>query len=141
MVLVPEFFTMMGIVIFLATSFVCLLLGDHLPRFLPYAFQGAAATGLGALLLVGQRIVTSAPINPDSISLTSIWIGIPYLASAVSSLVGMNLYLATTRRAAAQTSNLARFVTAPTLLISAILLFAYLGTNGQVELPPATIMI
>ncbi len=139
MVLVPEFFTLLGIVVFIGLSFVSWLLDDHLPRLLPYTFQGAAAAGLAALLL-SQGLANNGSL-PSTISPTRVWISVLYLTAAVSSLAGLNIYLLTTRRQTTQTSILSGFVTGPTLLVSAVLVSSYLGTGGQASLEPATVMV
>ncbi|HZY47061.1 MAG TPA: hypothetical protein VFE96_04615 [Candidatus Bathyarchaeia archaeon] len=137
--LAPEFFTILGIVIFLAVSLLSALLENNVPRILQYLFQVAAAVGLGTLLF-GQ-FVNDGPSSSTIISPTRVWIGVLYLSSAVSSLVGLNAYLATIRRPTAKSSILSGFVTAPTLVISLVLVSTFLGTSGQGDLPPGTIMV
>src|SRR5438034_9444657 len=85
--LVPEFFVLLGIVIFLGMSLLSALLDDSLPSRLQYLFQIAAMVGLGELLT-----------SQGSVELTRFWVRIVYLASAVSSVVGLNVYTWVPRR-------------------------------------------
>jgi len=138
--LVPEFFIVLGIFIFLAMSFLSVLLDDDLPSILQYLFQGAAAVGLGLLLLnqafINGGILSRAPGDP-----TRFWISIVYLSSAVSTVAGLNLYLAIVRRKMALSSALSGAVTVPTFMISAIVVSSFLGTGGEVSFSPATIFV
>ena len=138
--LVPEFFIVLGIFIFLAMSFLSALLDDDLPSILQYLFQGAAAVGLGLLLMnqafINGGIMSRAPGDP-----TRFWISVVYLSSAVSIVAGLNLYLAIVRRKMAVSSALSGAVTVPTFMISAIVVSSFLGTGGGVSFSPATIFV
>jgi hypothetical protein len=133
--LVPEFFILLGINIFLAMSLLSALLDDDLPSHLQYFFQVAAIVGLGQLLM-SQGLFGRDPAN-----LTRFLISVVYLALAVSNVVGLNVYLAAVRRKMALASTFSGTVTVPTLMISAILVSSFLGTGGEVGFTPATIMI
>ena len=138
--LVPEFFIVLGIFIFLAMSFLSALLDDDLPSILQYLFQGAAAVGLGLLLInqafINGGILSRAPGDP-----TRFWIGAVYLVSAVSIVAGLNVYLAIVRRKMALSSAFSGAVTVPTFMISAIVVSSFLGTGGEVSFSPATIFV
>src|SRR2546425_11950900 len=103
--LVPEFFMVLGVFTFLAMSFLSAVLDDDLPSILPYLFQGAAAVGLGLLVMnqafINGGILSRAPSNP-----TRFWISIVYLSSAISIVAGLNVYLAMVRRKMAVSSAL-----------------------------------
>jgi hypothetical protein len=121
-------------------SFLSALLDDDLPSILPYLLQGAAAVGPGLLLMnqifINGGILSRVPTDP-----TRFWIGVAYLASAVSTSAGLNVYLAIVRRKMALSSILSAAVTVPTLMISAILVSSFLGTGGEVGFSPATVLI
>jgi hypothetical protein len=138
--LVPEFFIVLGIFVFLAMSFLSALLDDDLPSILRYLFQGAAAAGLGLLVMnqtfINGGILSRAPSDP-----TRFWISVVYLSSAVSIVAGLNVYLAIVRRKMALSSILSGAVTVPTFMISAIVVSSFLGTGGELSFSPATIFI
>src|SRR5437660_1244113 len=138
--LLPEFCIVLGIFIFLAMSFLSALLDDDLPSILQYLFQGAAAVGLGLLLLnqalINGGILSRAPGDP-----TRFWIGFVYLSSAVSIVAVLNVYLAIVRAKMALSSAFSGAVTVPTLMISAIVVSSFLGTGGEVSFSPATIFV
>ena len=140
MALVPEFFMVLGIFVFLAMSFLSALLDDDLPSILQYLFQGTAAVGLGLLLMnqafINGGILSRAPGDP-----ARFWISIVYLASAVSFVAGLNVYLAMVRRKMALSSAFSGAVTVPTFMISAIVVSSFLGTGGEVSFSPATVLI
>jgi hypothetical protein len=138
--LLPEFFMVLGIFVFLAMSFLSALLDDDLPSILPYLFQGAAAVGLG-LLLMNQTFISGGILSRNPTDLTRFWISVVYLASAVSIAAGLNVYLAIVRRKMALSSILSGAVTAPTFMISAILISSFLGTGGELTFSPVTILV
>lgn len=125
--LLPEFFLLLGIVVFLALSLLCALLDDDLPSRLPYLFQGGAIAGLGALL-ISQGFINSGIFGRSSTDSGRFWISVVYLALAVSSVVGLNVYIAVARRKMALASTFSGAVTVPTFMISAILISSFLGT-------------
>lgn len=130
----------LGIFIFLALSFLSALLDDDVPSILPYLFQGAAALGLG-LLLMAQTFINGGILSRDPTDPIRFWIGAVYLASAVSIVAGLNVYLAIVRRKMALSSALSGAVTVPTFMISAIVVSSFLGTGGEVSFSPATIFV
>jgi len=138
--LVPEFFIVLGIFVFLAMSVISALLDDYLPSILQYVFQGAAAAGLG-LLLMDQAFVNAEILGQSLTDPTRFLISVAYLASAISIAAGMNVYLATVRRKMALSSILSGTVTVPTIMISAILVSSFLATGGGLSFSPATIWI
>jgi branched-subunit amino acid transport protein len=127
--LAPEFFVLLGVNIFLASSIVSALLDRHLPSILQYLFQGAAGAGLGELLL-GQGL--NGP--------TRVWAGIVYLAFALSSLVGVNIRLAIVRRRMNIASIFSQMLTVPVVMISALLLSSFLENGGELVFSTASIV-
>ncbi len=138
--LVPEFFIVLGIFVFLAMSILSALLDEDVPSILQYLLQGAAALGLG-LLLMSQSLISGGTLSPDTTDPTRFLISVVYLASAVSIVAGLNVYLTIVRRKIALSSILSGTVTVPTFMISAILVSSFLGTGGGASFSPATILI
>jgi hypothetical protein len=87
-------------------------------------------------IFINGGILSRVPTDP-----TRFWIGVVYLASAVSMLAGLDGYLAIVRRKMALSSILSGAVTVPTFMVSAILVSSFLGTGGEVSLSPATELI
>jgi len=127
--LVPEFFVFLGIVIFLAMSLLSALLDDDVPSHLQYFFQIAAIVGLGELLM-----------SQGLVNLTRFWVGIVYLVSALSSVVGLNIYLWVPRRRMDMASTFSETVTVPILMISAVFIYSFIGDGGEVSFSPAAIV-
>ncbi len=138
--LVPEFFMVLGVFIFLAMSFLSAVLDDDLPSILPYLFQGAAAVGLG-LLVMNQTFINGGILSRDPTDPTRFSINVVYLALAVSIMASLNVYLAIVRRKMALSSILSGAMTLPTFTVSAILVSSFLGTGGEVSFSPATVLI
>ena len=127
--LVPEFFVFLGIVIFLAMSLLSALLDDDVPSRLQYFFQIAAIVGLGELLM-----------SQGLVNLTRFWASIVYLVSALSSVVGLNIYLWVPRRRMDMASTFSETVTVPILMISAVFIYSFIGDGGEVSFSPAAIV-
>jgi hypothetical protein len=138
--LVPEFLIVLGVFIFLALSLLSALLDEDLPPILQYLFLGSAALGPG-LLLMSQVLVSGGILSPYPTDPTRFGISVTYLASAISILAGLNVYLALARRKMALSSTLSAAVTVPIFMISAILVSSLLGNGGEVTFSPATILI
>jgi hypothetical protein len=130
----------LGIFVFLAMSILSALLEDDLPSILQYLFQGAAATGLG-LLLMDQAFVNGGILGRNLTDPTRFLISVVYLASAIAIAAGMNVYLAIVRRKMALSSMLSGAVIVPTFMISAILVSSFLSTGGGLSFSPVTILI
>src|SRR5437879_8582381 len=90
--LLPEFFTLLGIEIFAAMSLVSVLLDRDIPSSAQWLFQGAAALGLG------QLVVTEGFGTSSVIDASRFWISIFYLALSVCSVAGLSVYRAAVRR-------------------------------------------
>src|SRR5436189_5972405 len=124
--LVPEFFVLLGIVIFISMSLLSAFLEDDLPSGFQYWFRVAAIVGLGELL-IGQGFV----------ELMRFWLSFVYLALALSSVVGLNAYLAVVRRRMDIASTFSGTITVPTLMISAVFISSFLVGGGEVSISPA----
>ena len=133
MALVPEFFTLLGIEIFLAISVLSGLLDRQLPSRLQYVFQGLGGIGF-AQLLVSIGMVG----GPASTYQIRFWVSMVYLGLALTCVVGTNLYLFVGRRGATVASAFSGTVTVPFLMISALFISSFLGSR-DVTFSPAAI--
>jgi hypothetical protein len=138
--LVPEFFIMLGIAIFIGTSLLSAILDEDLPWFLQYLFQGGATAGLG-LLLSSQGTINIGTLAPNSSDSLRFPIAIAYLSIAVTSMVGQNVYLMIARGKTALSSALMGIVTTPTIAVAAIFVSVYLTTNSELVLSAAIVVI
>jgi hypothetical protein len=132
--LLPEFFTLLGIEIFSASSFISALLDRDVPSPAPWLFQGAAAIGLVELF------VSQGFVNTGSTDLTRFWINIFYLTISVCSVGSLNIYIATVSRNTPLASIFSGTVTVPSIIISGLFVSAYLS-GGDVSFTPVTIAI
>jgi hypothetical protein len=131
--LVPEFFTLLGIEIFLAISVLSGLLDRQLPSRLQYIFQGLGGLGFAQLLVsIGMF---SGPASTYQIRF---WVSIVYLGFALSCVIGTNVYLFVGRRGATVASAFSSAVTVPFLLVSALFISSFLGSR-DVTFSPAAI--
>jgi hypothetical protein len=137
--LVPEFFMLLGIDIFAAMSLLSALLGEDIPRSVRWLFQGAAAVGLGQLLVslvfINNHVLPQDPTDP-----TRFWISVVYLAAAISNVIGLNVYLVVVRRKIALASIFSGTVTVPIFVISALFVSSFRGSGG-VSFTPASIVM
>jgi hypothetical protein len=132
--LLPEFFTLLGIEIFVAMSLVSVLLERDIPSSVQWLFQGAAGLGLG------QLVVTEGFGTSSVIDASRFWISIFYLTLSVCSVAGLNVYLAAVRRKTAIASVFSGTITAPTVSVSVLFVSSYLS-GVDVSLTPLTIVI
>jgi hypothetical protein len=129
--LLPEFFVLLGIDIFLAMSLLSLLLDDELPTIVQYLFQGAALLGLGELS-ISRGFVNSGVFTKDPLDPTRFWISVVYLSSAIFTVIGFNAYLGVVRRKMALATTFAGAVTVPVMMVSAFFVTSFLTTSGNV---------
>jgi len=138
--LLPEFFIVLGITIFLAMSLLIALFDLDMPSLLPYLFQGAAIIGL-AQLFMSQTLINTGILSRAATVGTRLSLSVAYLTSAVSTVVGLNVYLAVVRRKMALASAFSGALTMPIFMISALFVSSFLGSGGEVVLSPATLVI
>jgi hypothetical protein len=129
--LLPEFFVLLGISIFLAMSLLTAILDDELPSLVQYVFQGAALLGLGQLF-ISRALVDSGVFAKDPADPTRFWISLVYLSSAIATVLGLNAYLGIVRREMELATTLAGTVTVPTMMVSAFFVSSFLTTGGDV---------
>ena len=123
MALVPEFFALVGICIFLAASLLSGLLNDDLPTPVQFIFQLAALSGLGEIF-VSQNLTFSIRF----------WASVTYLAFSLSSLLSLDVYLGLNRHKVALSSAFSASVVVPILMVSAVFVTSFLGSGGAFSL-------
>ena len=134
MALVPEFFTLLGIEIFLSISVLSGLLDRQLPSRLQYIFQGLGGLGF-AQLLVSVGMLS----GPAATYQIRFWDSIVYLGFALSCVIGTNIYLFVGRRGATVASAFSGAVTVPFLMVSTLFISSFLGSR-DVTFSPAAIL-
>src|SRR2546427_4453643 len=140
MALLPEFFIVLGIAIFLAMGLLIALFDLDMPSWLPYLLHGAAIIGL-VQLFMSQAFINAGILSRAATDGTRLSLSIVYLTSAVSTVVGLNVYLAVVRRKMALASVFSGALTMPIFTISALFASSFIGSGGEVVLSPAMLVI
>jgi hypothetical protein len=140
MALLPEFFIVLGIAIFLAMSLLIALFDLDMPSLVPYLFQGAAIIGL-MQLFISQAFINSGVLSRAATDVTRLSLSVIYLTSAVSTVVGLNVYFGVVRRKMALASAFSGALTMPIFMISALFVSSFIGSGGEVVVSPTTLVI
>ena len=104
-----------------------------MPSWLPYLLHGAAIIGL-VQLFMSQAFINTGILSRAATDGTRLSLSIVYLTSAVSAVVGLNVYLAVVRRKMALASVFSGALTMPIFMISALFVSSFLGSGGDVVL-------
>lgn len=120
--LLPEFFALLGIDVFLAMSLLTCLLDKHFPSAIPYVYQLAALVGFGHLL-VSRGFMAVFGID------MRFWYCIVYLLVAVANVIAANVYIAVIKRIRILALTLSGTVSFPTILLSFFFVSSY--SNGM----------
>ena len=121
--LLPEFFTLLGINVFLAISLLACLLDKHFPPAIPYIYQVAALVGFGYLLVSKEFMVVFGMEM-------RFWCCIVYLLVAVANVIAVNVYIAVVKRLSILALAFSGTVSFPTILLSLFFVSCY--SNGVV---------
>jgi len=121
----PEFFALLGINLFLATSLLTCLLDRHFPWQLPYVYQLAALVGFGQLLVSKEFIVLFGEY-------TRFWYSLIYQIVALANIVAVNAYLGIVKKLLNYSRVLTLTVTLPALSLTAL----FLSTYAEVAVHP-----
>ena len=129
----PEFFLLMGIDIFLATSLITALFDKHFPSKIPYIYQLAALAGYGNLNVSKEFLQTFNLYM-------RFWYSLIYLVIAVANTFALTIYLGFTKKQWKLARIFTYTVVIPILMISAFFLSSYLSlaTHPIFVLPPLT---
>jgi len=126
--LLPEFFALLGIDLFLMLSLLSCLLDDRMPKALPYVYQIAALAGFGHLL-VSRNFFT---VFGDYMRF---WYCFIYLLVSLANIVAVNIYFAAVKKQWTLAKVWFGAVSFPTILISVFFVSDYCYLHG-VHFPP-----
>jgi hypothetical protein len=126
----PEFFLLLGLDLFLATSLLTCLLDRHFPWQLPYLYQLAALAGFGELLVSREFIAVFD-------SYMRFWYSALYLVVALANIVGINVYLGFIKKLLNYAKVTMFTVTFPALSIAVFFLanYAEIAAHPLVMIP------
>lgn len=109
--LLPEFFALLGIDLFLMLSLLTCLLDDRLPKALPYIYQFAALAGFGHLLISKNFFAVFGDYM-------RFWYCFIYLLVSLANIVAVNIYFAAVKKQWTLAKVWSGAVSFPTILIS-----------------------
>jgi len=121
-------------------SLLIALFDLDMPSWLPYLLHGAAIIGL-VQLFMSQAFINAGILSRAATDGTRLSLSVVYLTSAVSTVVGLNVYLAVVRRKMALASVFSGALTMPIFTISALFASSFIGSGGEVVLSPAMLVI
>ncbi len=116
--LMPEFFMLLGIDFFLATSLLTCIFDKHFPDKLAYLYQLIGLAGFGQLLVTREFMTSFADYM-------RFWYSLIYLLIAVSNIAALNAYLYLYKRKKTTAKLFSVIATAPSLIISTMFLNNY----------------
>jgi hypothetical protein len=116
--LLPEFFALLAIDLFLLLSLLTCLLDDRLPKTIAYVYQIAALIGYGHLLISKEFFAVFGEYM-------RFWYCFIYLLVALVNIVAINVYLAVQKKLWTLAKVWSGAVTFPTLVISLFFLSNY----------------
>jgi len=125
--LLPEFFALLGIDLFLLLSLLTCLLDERFPRAIPYIFQVAALIGFGHILVSREFLAVFDEYM-------RFWYNFFYLVIALGNVVAVNVYFAAAQKMWTIAKAWAGIVTFPTIVISVFFVSNY-GYIASVEFP------
>jgi len=131
--LLPEFFALLGIDVFLMLSLLSCLLDDRLPKAIPYIYQIAALVGYGHLLISKEFFVIFGEYM-------RFWYCFIYLIVALGNIVAVNIYLAVARGQWGLAKIWSGAVTFPTMVISMFFVSNYTFVQ-EATLPLLTLQV
>jgi len=131
--MLPEFFALLGIDVFLTLSLLSCLLDDRVPKALPYIYQIAALVGYGHLLISKEFFVIFGEYM-------RFWYCFIYLIVALSNVVAVNVYFAVARGQWSLAKVWSGAVTFPTVVISMFFVSNYAFVQ-EATLPLLTLQI
>ena len=123
----PEVFMFIGVNVFIAMSLLISIFEEPFPKALPYVFQIAALAGFGQIW--ANYAFLSGFVE------ARFWSSMFYLAVAMISVVGINLYVAFRKKLVSSAGILLGAFTIPTSSLSFFLVSAYV--NGMAIPMPA----
>ncbi len=131
--ILPEFFALLGVDLFLLLSLLTCLLEERFPKALPYVFQAAAVIGFGHLLISKEFIVLFGEYM-------RFWYSFFYLIVALINIVAINVYIATAKGMWTLAKAWAGTVTFPMIVISVFFVSNY-GFTTSLEFPSLLLQV
>jgi hypothetical protein len=130
----PEFFTLLGIDLFLALSLLTCLQDEKFPWALPYLYQLAALTGFGHMLISRSFLSSFSQYM-------RFWYSVAYLTIALGNIAALNLYLMMIKKLIRVAQVYLLLVTTPALAFSTLFLSSYaeIATHPLIILPTFTV--
>ncbi len=127
----PEFFLLLGIDLFLATSLLSCLIDKHLPWQLPYLYQVVSLAGFGQLLVAKEFMTVFGEYG-------RFWFSVLYLSVALANIVALNVYLGIVKKLLTHTKAFTVAVSFPSFAITAFFLTSYFaGASHPIAIFPA----
>jgi hypothetical protein len=131
--MLPEFFALLGIDVFLMLSLLSCLLDDRLPKAIPYIYQIAALAGYGDLLISKEFFVIFGEYM-------RFWYCFLYLLIALSNIVAINIYFAVVKEQWGLAKIWSAAVTFPTVVISMYFVSNYTSVQ-EATMPLLTLQV
>jgi hypothetical protein len=122
--LLPEFFALLGIDLFLMLSLLTCLLDERMPKALPYIYQMAALAGFGHIL-VSKNFFT---VFGDYMRF---WYCFIYLLVSLANIVAVNVYFGIAKKQWTIAKFWSGAVTFPSILISIFFVANYGFLQGM----------
>jgi len=128
--LLPEFFALVGINLFLLLSLLTCLLDNHLPKAIPYFYQIAALAGSGYMLIIKDYLIVLGEYM-------RFWYCFFYFGLALVNIVAVNVYLGIVKKLLNYARVFMLTVTFPALSLAILFLFSYAETavNPPIMVP------
>jgi len=122
--ILPEFFALLAIDLFLLLSLLTCLLEERFPKAIPYVYQIAALIGFGHLLVSKDFLTVFGQYM-------RFWYNFFYLTVALANIVAINVYFAVIRKNWTIAKVWSGAVTFPTIFISIFFVSNYSYTGGS----------
>ena len=122
--LLPEFFALLGIDLFLMLSLLTTLLDDRMPKALPYIYQLAALVGFGHLLISKNFFTVFGEYM-------RFWYNFIFLLVALANIVAVNVYFGLVNKQWTIAKFWSGAVTFPAILISIFFVANYGFLQGM----------
>jgi hypothetical protein len=133
MAILPEFFALLSIDVFLLLSLLSCILESRFPKALPYIYQIAALVGFGHLLVSRDFLLIFGEYM-------RFWYNFFYLLVALGNIVAINLYLAVEQKMWSLAKAWAGTVTFPLTLIAVFFVSNYSYLQGA-EFPTLILQV
>jgi hypothetical protein len=118
----PEFFLLLGIDLFLATSLLSCLLDKYVPWQLPYLYQVASLAGFGQLIVSKEFMVMFD-------AYMRFWFSLIYLVIALANILAINAYLGIIKKLGNYAKTFLLTVSFPSFSVTAFFLASYFAVS------------